>query len=434
MMNYSLWRGTTPKPAAAAAAAAPSAADEGIAQLKKAQQLERSGAAADALRAYEAGLAHLLAALKEESDGRRRELLKKTIEANMSRAETLKKQRGKKPDHHDYTKVPRVQQRDSPGARHSDQHQQRARPLSSSSSGTSNAFADRILADVVDHSPGVTWDDISGLAEAKRTLQEAVILPQLRPDLYRGLRAPAKGVLLYGPPGTGKTMLAKAVASASSLTFFGVSPSTLTSKWVGEGEKMVRVLFEVANKMDQAVIFLDELDALLAKRGEGEHDASRRLVSEFLVRLDGIASMPGRVLVLGATNHPWDLDDAVLRRLPRRIHIPLPDKPARRAMLDKLIDGPKAGVTHALSSRDKDAVVDATTNFSMSELRTLAEEAAYRPLRALGATQILNVKSDDVRPVSLADFRGALADIKPVADAALLARYDEWTRDFGTRG
>eukprot|EP00611_Tribonema_gayanum_P029181 TRINITY_DN7726_c0_g1_i1.p1 TRINITY_DN7726_c0_g1~~TRINITY_DN7726_c0_g1_i1.p1 ORF type:complete len:428 (-),score=101.20 TRINITY_DN7726_c0_g1_i1:265-1548(-) len=144
-----------------------------------------------------------------------------------------------------------------------------------------------IMEELLDRSPGVVWDDIAGLAEAKQTLQEAVILPNLRPDLFTGLRAPPRGVLLYGPPGTGKTMLAKAVATESNFTFFSISASSLTSKYVGEGEKLVRALFRAARARRPSVVFVDEIDSLLSARGAGEHEASRRLKTEFMVQLDG---------------------------------------------------------------------------------------------------------------------------------------------------
>ncbi|CAM9966911.1 unnamed protein product, partial [Scytosiphon promiscuus] len=167
---------------------------------------------------------------------------------------------------------------------------------------------EKILEDMLDSSPGVTWDSIAGLEYAKQTLQETVILPNLRPDLFTGLRAPARGVLLYGPPGTGKTMLAKAVATESGYTFFNISASSLTSKYVGEGEKMVRTLFTVARDRQPAVVFIDEIDSVLSARGEGEHEASRRLKTEFLVQLDGVGGADGggdeRLLVLAATNLP----------------------------------------------------------------------------------------------------------------------------------
>jgi len=409
----------------------------GLERLGTAQALEKTSSAKAAFDAYEDALALLLAELKAEKDPKRQGSLRATIEANMSRAEVLKKQvpaknkpavpaakktvpprplaatkqqpRPHPPDHHDYSS----QRRKAPTPK------------------TRSPYEAQMLEEMVESSPGVKWTDVAGLEAAKRTLQEAVVLPYVRPDLYRGLRAPPKGVLLYGPPGTGKTMLAKAVASESSLKFFSVSASSLTSKWVGDGEKLVRALFDVAAKEAPSCIFLDEVDSLLGRRGDGEHEASRRLKNEFLVRLE--ATQGGRVLFIGATNLPWALDEAVLRRLPRRILIPLPDEKARRDAVDLLLDGADAGVKHRLTAKDKDALAKATASFSMSELRTLAQEASYAPLRDLG-DRVRHASSADVRPVALADFHAALKHVKPSCDAALLAKFDNWTRQFGVRG
>ena len=205
--------------------------------------------------------------------------------------------------------------------------------------GTSNTDYDDklkeiILRDLLLKIPKITWNDIVGLEMAKRTLKEAVILPALRPDLFKGLRSPPKGVLLFGPPGTGKTMLGKCVAAVSQSSFFCISASTLTSKYHGEGEKLVRKLFDVARELQPSVIFIDEIDSLLSSRHSREHDAVRRLKTEFLIQFDGVSTnAKDRVLVMGATNRPQDLDDAVLRRMEKRIYIPLPDEDARKTLL-----------------------------------------------------------------------------------------------------
>jgi len=190
----------------------------------------------------------------------------------------------------------------------------------------------------------VAWSDVSGLDDAKRSLQEAAILPLLRPDLYTGLRSPPKGILLYGPPGTGKTMLVKAVAHESQCILFACTASALTSKWHGEGEKLVRTLFRMAADVAPSILFFDEIDALLSSRkAEGEHEASRRFKTEFMVQVDGVASggsdddVQHRVLVIGCTNCPWDIDDAVMRRFQRRIYIPLPDAEARKALFRSML-------------------------------------------------------------------------------------------------
>jgi SpoVK/Ycf46/Vps4 family AAA+-type ATPase len=136
---------------------------------------------------------------------------------------------------------------------------------------------------ILDSSPNVQWDDVKGLVEVKKILQETIVLPTVRPDIFKGLLSPSKGILLYGPPGNGKTMLAKAIATECKSTFFNVSASTLTSKWMGEGEKLMKCLFALAADKAPSVIFIDEIDSIMGARGGNEHEASRRLKTEFLI-------------------------------------------------------------------------------------------------------------------------------------------------------
>jgi len=167
------------------------------------------------------------------------------------------------------------------------------------------ALVEKIVNEIMDHGPTVAWDDIAGLSDAKKAIQEMVVWPMMRPDLFTGLRAMPKGVLLFGPPGTGKTLIGKCIASESKSTFFSISASTMTSKWVGEGEKMVRALFAVAREHLPAVIFIDEIDSLLTQRSESEHESTRRIKTEFLVQLDGAGTDKNEhLLIVGATNRP----------------------------------------------------------------------------------------------------------------------------------
>eukprot|EP00521_Asterionellopsis_glacialis_P016784 CAMPEP_0195301614 /NCGR_PEP_ID=MMETSP0707-20130614/29582_1 /TAXON_ID=33640 /ORGANISM="Asterionellopsis glacialis, Strain CCMP134" /LENGTH=590 /DNA_ID=CAMNT_0040364599 /DNA_START=211 /DNA_END=1980 /DNA_ORIENTATION=- len=267
-----------------------------------------------------------------------------------------------------------------------------------------------------------SWDDIAGLQQAKQLLQEAAIFPLVRPDLFTGLRKP-QNVLLYGPPGTGKTMLVRAVAQESKCILFCCTASALTSKWHGEGEKLIRTLFRMAHDVAPSILFLDEMDALLSSRSSGgdEHEASRRFKTEFMVQMDGIVKGSGgntgtTILVIGATNCPWDVDDAVMRRFPRRIYIPLPDEDARKSLLQHLLN--KAG-THNLTVRQVSSLVKSTNGFSCSDITSLASDAAFGPLRSLSPSSssnntttslqaIQNVKSQDIRPIALRDFEESL--------------------------
>nr|CAD7197869.1 unnamed protein product [Timema douglasi] len=197
--------------------------------------------------------------------------------------------------------------------------------------GVDPKLAQIILDEILEGGSPIHWEDIAGqeiplsncdlyldtishLQVAKQALQEMVIYPALRPELFTGLRTPSRGLLLFGPPGNGKTLLARAVATECSATFFSISAASLTSKFVGEGEKLVRALFAVARELQPSIIFIDEVDSLLSERREGEHEASRRLKTEFLVEFDGLPSSPEeRVLVMAATNRPQELDEAALR-------------------------------------------------------------------------------------------------------------------------
>ena len=205
----------------------------------------------------------------------------------------------------------------------------------------SRALAGAITRDIYRHNPGVRWNDIVELKKAKRLLKEAVVMPIKYPELFTGLLTPWKGILLFGPPGTGKTMLARAVATECDTTFFNISASSIVSKYRGDSEKLVRILFELARYHSPSTVFLDEIDSVMSKRGTGgEHEASRRMKTELLIQMDGLARSDDLVFVLAASNIPWSLDGAMLRRLEKRIFVNLPKLSAREAMFRKMLGRP----------------------------------------------------------------------------------------------
>lgn len=200
---------------------------------------------------------------------------------------------------------------------------------------------------------------------------------------------------------------------------------------MGDAEKLARTLFQVARALAPSILFLDEVDALLGSRkSDGEHEASRRLKTEFMVQMDGIAktdesSDSGRhLLLIACTNCPWDVDSAVMRRFPRRIYVPLPDIEARRALLAYLLQ--KSG-RHSVTTRQISTLVKRTEGFTCSDITSIAAEASFGPLRTLGGIEaIKNCAAADVRPVALADFESVIQGATKSVTAEQLKRYEEW--------
>ncbi|XP_015906239.1 fidgetin-like protein 1 [Parasteatoda tepidariorum] len=286
-----------------------------------------------------------------------------------------------------------------------------------------------ILSEIMDFSPDIKWTDIAGLEFVKSTVQEIVIWPLLRPDIFTGLRAPPRGILLFGPPGTGKTLIGKCIATESNSTFFCISASSLASKWVGESEQLVRALFAVAQLHQPAVIFIDEIDSLLSQRSDQEQDHTRKLKTEFLVQFDGAKTNDERrILVVGATNRPHELDEAARRRFVKRLYVPLPEVSARLQIIEKLL----VAHQHNLSKADLDEVCDKTKGYSGSDVAHLCKEAAMGPIRSIGPEQIKTVSLDQVRPIELIDFLDALKQVRASVAQEDLNYYLDWNKKFGS--
>ncbi|CAL9193551.1 unnamed protein product [Musa hybrid cultivar] len=291
---------------------------------------------------------------------------------------------------------------------------------------------EHVSNEIMDKDPNVRWDDIAGLEHAKKCVTEMVIWPLLRPDIFHGCRSPGRGLLLFGPPGTGKTMIGKAIAGEAKATFFYISASSLTSKWIGEGEKLVRALFGVASCRQPAVIFVDEIDSLLSQRkSEGEHESSRRLKTQFLIEMEGFDGGNDQILLIGATNRPQELDEAARRRLTKRLYIPLPSSEARAWIVRNLLE--KDGL-FKLSEEDIIAICKLTEGYSGSDMKNLVKDASMGPLREAlrQGIEITKLRKEDMRAVTRQDFEYAMQEVRPSVSLNELSTYEEWNRQFGS--
>ena len=317
--------------------------------------------------------------------------------------------------------------------------------------GPDSELIEMLEREVVDTNPNVSFDDIAELSQAKKALQEAVLLPLIIPDYFKGIRRPWRGVLLYGPPGTGKTMLAKALAAQGETTFFNVHSSSFASKWRGESEKLVRILFEMARFYAPTTIFIDEVDSLCSKRGEGnEGEGSRRVKAELLVQMEGVNSTTSAganeksdedkrkiVTVMAATNRPWDLDDALRRRFEKRVYIPLPNEKGRLQLFN--LNLKKIEIDKNINY---DKLVKLTDGYSGADICNVCREASFMPMRrellANRGRRVEDLVNDqDFRtkiraPIVMSDFEKAISNISKSVSQKDLEVYDKWTKEFSS--
>ncbi|KAG7385083.1 Katanin p60 ATPase-containing subunit A-like 2 [Phytophthora pseudosyringae] len=311
-------------------------------------------------------------------------------------------------------------------------------------------LAEMITREIFQKNPDVRWSDVIGLEETKRLLKEAVVMPLKYPQLFQGLLSPWTGILLYGPPGNGKTMLAKAVATECRTTFFNISASSIVSKYRGDSEKLIRMLFELARHHAPSTIFLDEIDSIMGQRdsaggGGQEHEASRRMKTELLIQMDGLSKTDDVVFVLAASNLPWDLDAAMLRRLEKRVLVDLPSAEARRTLFAALLE------PYTPSTFDFDEAVKRTEGYSGADIKLVAKETCMAPVRRLmgkleatdGSESLFPAGSNQGHDASAADWREMLGHVQPddllaalqktrPSAQQLLKRYQQWQVQFGS--
>lgn len=267
--------------------------------------------------------------------------------------------------------------------------------------------------------PDTKFEDVIGLDEAKEAIRIKTIYPMTHGDVYAALgKRSGGGVLLYGPPGTGKTMLARAAANEAGAAFFAVKCSDIVSKWVGESEKNIAALFAQARKRDRAIIFFDELDSLFFKRGSDVHNDRR--VNELLQQIDGFSGAGAGLTVIGATNNPWAVDAAAMRpgRFSQKIYIPLPDRAARKLMLDRRLSN-----TRLDGEINTDHIAERTEGFSGADISELIDRATDYPLKR-------SLESGKVSGLTMLDVQSALEGIRPSVDKSVLQKFEAYDKDY----
>ncbi|KAK3321694.1 P-loop containing nucleoside triphosphate hydrolase protein [Apodospora peruviana] len=426
-----------------------------IEKVRQAIELDNATEYEKAYQTYYDALNLFMLALKWEKNPKSKDMIRAKTSEYMDRAEKLKAHLADADGKRKKPGMVGANGTSTGGTGKGKDGEDGAEPIDEDSKKLRSALASAILTE----RPNISWDDVAGLEGAKEALKEAVLLPIKFPHLFQGKRQPWKGILLYGPPGTGKSYLAKAVATEANSTFFSVSSSDLVSKWMGESERLVKQLFAMARENRPSIIFIDEIDALCGPRGEGESEASRRIKTEMLVQMDGVGKDSKGVLILGATNIPWQLDAAIRRRFQRRVHISLPDLPARTTMFKIAVGDTKT----ALQQEDYRELAKAAEGYSGSDITIAVQDALMQPVRKIQqATHFKKVMVDGTEKltpcspgdpeaiemtwesveseklleplVEKKDFLKAIKTSRPTVSDVDLKRNEEWTREFGSEG
>lgn len=423
--------------------------DFAIEMANSATVKDNAGQYTEALALYKKCLTHFDLIRKYESNPLIKETVIGRMEGYITRAETIKK----------YLETVKDKDNHTPANERPDNETNRtADPESEEKEKFKTAISSAILMT----KPNVKWSDVAGLDAAKDSIKEAVILPTQFPHLFEGDLKPWNGILLYGPPGTGKTHLAKACATEGDATFLSVSSSDMLSKWQGDSEKLVRALFDLARQHSPSIIFIDEVDSLCTARNSQESESSRRIKTEFLVQMQGLATESNsRILVLGATNLPWELDGGILRRFERRVYIPLPDATARKKMFELNV----TATPHVLTSADFMQLANASQGYSGADIAIVCRDALFQRVRKCTiATHFKRVKKDGklfwipcspgdrdptkeerslgsipgkelIAPeLNMYDFESALDNARPSVGQQVLTHHEEWTRKYGVDG
>jgi len=276
--------------------------------------------------------------------------------------------------------------------------------------------------------PNVTWGEVAGLEDAKRAIKEVIVYPVKRPDLFP--LGWSRGLLLFGPPGCGKTLLAAAVANEIDAQFIQIDPANIMSKWLGAAEQNVAKIFGAARRTAMAnkpvIIFMDEVDSILGVH-TNEVGGEVRMRNQFLKEMDGLQDKGKNyhLYVVAATNKPWDLDWAFIRRFQKRVMVPLPDYATRLQMFE--INSAQLEMTQDVDFHILTQLTDGYTGSDIKDICQVVRQEVIRELFESGAADDTKAKP---RPLSMVDFKRAISNRKPSVSKEMIKEYDKWFDQF----
>lgn len=300
----------------------------------------------------------------------------------------------------------------------------------------------RVKSCLLEQEMNVTFDDIIGHNSTKKQFTTSMMIKKVQSHIKHDLLTPHSGIILYGPPGTGKTMLAKAFAKEKDFEFMCVNPSSIASKYRGDSEQMVSILFQYARSFENTILFIDEIDGILGTREDKEHEASLRIKNQFLIEIDGINNKNNNnyLMIVAATNHPWNLDAAAWRRFTSRIYIPLPGKAERILFIKKFTEKIKLD-----SKFDDKKLAEKIKGYSGDDIKKLFSKLMMNKFNSLileeNLTSTTNI--DDQAPkiaekmenyeFTNEDFTEVLKTTKRSTQVNDIKRYDDFTKMYGEK-